>query len=273
MIFVDGVPVDSVPAVNRGLAYGDGVFRTFAMRGGRPENWRLQYDKLIHDCQALGIDSPAAGDLEQDLERIAAVEPDCAAKIIVTRGASARGYAPSVMALPNRVVISGPLPTYPEEFQRVGVRVRCCALRLARQPALAGLKHLNRLENVLARAEWQDPAIAEGLLLDTEGAVIGGTMSNLFVMERDTLATPDLGLSGVAGVTRQRVMEACTRLGIACRVERISLDRLRTADGAFLVNSLIGLWPVRTLDDTRYGDNHLMPALREALAATTREDT
>ncbi len=273
MILVDGVPGDSVPAVNRGLAYGDGVFRTFAMRRGRPENWRQQYDKLAHDCRALGIDCPAAGLLERDLERIAAGEPDCAAKIIVTRGAGARGYAPSAGVLPSRVVIRTPLPIHPDECHRVGVRVRCCVLRLAPQPALAGIKHLNRLENVLARAEWQDPAIAEGLLLDREGAVIGGTMSNLFVVESNTLATPELGLCGVAGVTRKLVMEACARLGIVCRVERISLERLRAADGAFLVNSLIGLWPVRALDDTRYGENQLTQVLREALAATTRENT
>jgi aminodeoxychorismate lyase apoprotein (EC 4.1.3.38) len=92
------------------------------------------------------------------------------------------------------------------------VKVRVCQLRLSRQPALAGIKHLNRLENVLARSEWQDPDIMEGLLLDDTGCVIGGTMTNLLAVRGRRLFTPDLSTSGIAGVTRERILAIAVEL-------------------------------------------------------------
>jgi 4-amino-4-deoxychorismate lyase len=160
-----------------------------------------------------------------------------------------RGYAPPSPANPTRIVMTSALPQYPSGFAVHGIKARICTLRLGFQPALAGIKHLNRLENVLARAEWGDATVAEGLLLDAEDNVIEGTMSNLFIVERGTLATPDLSRCGVAGVTRARVIESAGRHGVACRVEPVSYERLLQAEEILLVNSIIGVWQVRELDD------------------------
>jgi len=265
MILVNGAVSDTLGAADRGLAYGDGVFRTLAIRGGRPQSWTRHYHKLAWDCDAVSIPCPAEEVLRDELARLAAHEPGCAAKIIVTRGAGRRGYAPPSEVQPTRIVMSSALPRHPAEFVQSGVKVHLCSLRLGFQPALAGVKHLNRLENVLARAEWSDPDIAEGLLFDGEGNVIGGTMSNLFIVERDGLATPDLSRCGVAGVTRDRVIEAAASHRITCRVEQFGLGRVLQAQEVLLVNSLIGAWQVRALGDKAWARGTLVASVRQWL--------
>lgn len=252
MILVDGVPSAVIAADDRGLAYGDGVFRTLAMRNGRAELWLQHYAKLSADCLALGIPAPAQSDLENDLRQVAAQLRNCALRITVTRGSGGRGYASPQPAIPRRVVAAAPLPDYPESHATAGVRLRYCDIRLAAQPRLAGVKHLNRLENVLARAEWDDPEIAEGLLLDAAGHVIEGTRCNLFLVEADRLVTPDLSQCGVAGVTRDLVMAAAAGNDMPCDITQISVARLENAREIFLVNSLIGVWPVAMIGRRRW---------------------
>ncbi len=248
MILVNGAVSNSLAAIDRGLAYGDGVFRTLAVRDGRPHAWRHHFQKLERDCNALAIPCPKKEKLTEELGLVAEREPRCAVKIVVTRGPGKRGYALPQSVEPTRIVMSFPLPTYRKEFGQSGIKARLCSLRLGFQPALAGIKHLNRLENVLARNEWDDSEIAEGLLLDAEGNVIGGTMSNVFIVENGALATPDLSRCGVAGVTRERVFAHAAEHGIVCRVEHIAFERVLQADEVFVVNSLIGVWQIRNLD-------------------------
>ena len=267
MTLVDGVPGMCVPANDRGLNYGDGVFRTFAMLGGRPQRWSRHYAKLSADCHALQIAPPSAADLLRDLETVAAEMPDCALRITVTRGSGGRGYAVPEQQRSRRVVSAAPLPEYPRQWAEQGVTVRLCSLRLSAQPRLAGIKHLNRLENVLARAEWSDPAIAEGLLLDAAGHVIEGTRCNLFIVENGALRTPDLAVCGVSGVTREWVIEAAGRNGLACSTEPITLERLKSASEILLVNSLIGVWPVARLEDRRWSAFPVTSLVRKWLDA------
>jgi len=265
MILVNGVPTAALAATDRGLAYGDGVFRTLAIRDGRVRAWSRHFAKLKSDAQALRIPCVEEALLREEIRKSAAGRQECAVKIVVTRGGGQRGYAFPEQVHPTRVVSSSPLPEDSAERIERGVAVRVCSLRLSWQPALAGIKHLNRLENVLARAEWDDPAIAEGLLQDGAGNVIGGTMSNLFVVEGDNLATPDLSRCGVAGVTRERIMAAAGRRGIPCRVADISLERVLTAQEVIVVNSLIGVWQVRRLDDRTWAPGAAAARVRQWL--------
>ena len=244
MILVNGAAADSVAATDRGLAYGDGVFRTLPVKRGRPQCWQLHYGKLLHDCAVLAIECPPMEVLTAELGQLARESGDFAAKIIVTRGSGARGYAPPQPASPTRIVMSAALAEYPAEFSRSGITAHLCTTRLSFQPRLAGVKHLNRLENVMARSEWNDPAVPEGLVLDAQDHVIGGTMSNLFIVENGALVTPELSRCGVAGVTRERIMKAAAKEGVACREESITQSRLFDAQEAMLVNSLIGAWQI-----------------------------
>ena len=248
MILVNGAATEMVAATDRGYAYGDGVFRTFPVRAGRASAWPLQYRKLSQDCAALGLPCPAEAVLAEEVMRASAAQDESVVKIIVTRGGGERGYEPPRDPRPTRVVMASRGAPRPVDLARRGVQVRVCRTRAAIQPCLAGVKHLNRLENVLARAEWSDPAVSEGLMLDTRGNVIGGTMSNLFIVDATGLATPDLSGCGVAGVTRGRILAAAARDGVSCRIEALSLDRVLAAWEVILVNSVIGAWPVRVIE-------------------------
>lgn len=252
MMLVDGIPSDSLPADDRGLAYGDGVFRTLRIAAGRPRFWPRHYRKLAADCAKLAIMPPDEQALRDDLCRIAANRPDCAVRITITRGSGGRGYAVPSHPRPRRLVSASPLPEIPVAWADQGIRVRYCGLRLSAQPLLAGVKHLNRLENVLARAEWSDPGIAEGLLCDRQDHVIEGTRCNLFLVEQGRLVTPVLNDCGVSGVTRELVIELCAARNLACCVEPVSRARLEAADEVFLVNSLVSTLPVARLESRQW---------------------
>ncbi|MET0218845.1 MAG: aminodeoxychorismate lyase [Burkholderiales bacterium] len=261
---VDGrlVPED------RGLAYGDGVFRTLRLRDGRPVCWARQYRKLQGDCEAIGLRCPTPELLKAELGRAGEGLREGVGKVIVTRGAGQRGYAPPTHPEPNRIVSVGPLPAHPPSFREEGIRVHRCRLRLAIQPRLAGIKHLNRLENVLARMEWTDPAIAEGLLLDAEGYLTEGIASNLFLVREGVLHTPDLSRCGVSGVTRERIMAIALFERVPLRMARLQWQDLLHADEAILVNSLIGAWQIRCVQGREWDRGIWTPRIRGWLDAS-----
>jgi 4-amino-4-deoxychorismate lyase len=249
---VNGRETTSLPVADRGLQYGDGLFETIALRAGLPLLWERHLQRLTEGCQRLGLAPPDRLLLRQELDRIAGTGMRAVAKIILTRGASGRGYRPDAAGSVTRIVQRLAWPAYPANAAHHGVALRWCATRLARQPRLAGLKHLNRLEQVLARAEWQDE-YAEGLMCDSDGLVIEGTKTNLFLVQADgTLVTPDLSQSGVAGVMRAQVLDSVTAMGLDCRVGPVTVGMIESAQELFLTNSLIGLWPVRQLEARRY---------------------
>ena len=234
------------------------------MRAGRPLNWRWHIARLRADCATLALPAPAEALLLEELAR--AAPGDAVAKVIVTRGSAGRGYAMPAHAVPRRIVMAFAPPAYPPEHARDGVTVHRCSLVLSQQPRLAGAKTLNRLENVLARTEWRDAAIAEGLLGDADARVVEGTMSNLFVVRAGRVRTPALGRCGVVGAQRERVREL---LGGRCEEGDISWSELEEADEAFLTNSLIGAWPV-----ARMGTRHWAPGpvTREVQARLGEQD-
>ncbi len=250
-MLVNGAPGNMINAADRGLAYGDGVFRTLRLQGGHPVCWSRQYAKLLHDCSALNIPCPSDQVLSSELQQLGKVQADGVAKIIITRGVSARGYAPAAQSEATRILSVTPTTTCSTEYYRQGVRVHTCKLRLSHQSLLAGIKHLNRLENVLAASEWQNQDIAEGLLSDVSGYVISGTRSNLFMLRGSILYTPNLLRCGIAGVQRDRVMDWAKQHGVACAVADLRMEELVLADEVFLVNSVFGLWPVREFADYR----------------------
>jgi 4-amino-4-deoxychorismate lyase len=265
MILVNGAEDAWIDAANRGLAYGDGVFRTLAVVGGLPRHWSRHYAKLAHDCAAINLRCPDEELLKQEARRIALADADCALKLIITRGEGERGYRYAEHGTASRIVLGAALPNYPQTYSSHGVKVRLCRLRLGHQPALAGVKHLNRLENVLARAEWSAADIAEGLLCDVDDYVIGGTMTNVFVVKNSNLATPRLHGCGVAGVTRDRVIAAAVRHGVGCNVVDVPWSDVLAADEIFVVNTLAGVWPVRDIDGESFAPGPITTAVQHWL--------
>lgn len=251
LVWVNGQRGAGVDAQDRGLAYGDGLFET--MRYGPHGIPLLKYHlhRLQTGCTRLAISvDPVVLRAELDAALADAGQhlPAGIIKLIVTRGSGGRGYRPSAAGGPTRVLIVSPLPGHPPEWHRDGVSVRYCELRLGSSPALAGLKHLNRLEQVMARSEWDDPEIAEGLLCDARGRIVEGVSTNLFLLSGGRLLTPAIEHCGVAGVMRQYLLEEGLR-AIGLSASEVSCERglLGGAQEMFLCNSVVGIWPVRLL--------------------------
>lgn len=262
---INGHREDGVSPFDRGLAYGDGVFRTLPVCGGTPHCWQLHYRKLCEDCKSLGIVCPPEEVLAADIDMLVGEGEDATIKIIITRGEGARGYAVPALSQPMRLVIRTPAQSYASGNASDGVKLHLCELRLSHQPRLAGVKHLNRLENVLARMEWVDPQITDGLLLDVAGNVIECTMSNVYIRTGNNLATPDLGRCGVAGVTRARILELAPHFGYRPQITDLSLEQLLDADEVLICNSLYGAWQVRALGEHNWEPGQLASRLRERL--------
>lgn len=228
-----------VPFDDRGLAYGDGLFETVLVRDGAPQLWAEHLARLERGCKALRLAMPPA-------EQLDALPARCGSglkvlKLIVTRGSGGRGYRlPDVAAPRLRWQVQ---PFSPSSERWAGVRVRHCELRLGCQPHLAGIKHLNRLENILARSEWQDDAVAEGLLCDSDGRLTEATAMNLVWRRHARWETPALLHCGVAGTLRDALL---------ARLPLVEVEAtpgvLAEAEAVCLINSVQGVWPVLQLD-------------------------
>jgi 4-amino-4-deoxychorismate lyase len=262
-MLVNGEICKLISIRDRGLLYGDGVFRTMRACNGKLLHWPLHYLKLKHDCEALAINCPEEALLLAELAQV--LPHHGVIKLIVTRGAGSRGYTPDPHALPTRIWDCLPMPDYPEQWPVLGIKACVCRQRLAAQPAIAGVKHLNRLENVLAAAELEGQQAAEGLMLDAEGHLIEGTRSNLFLVQQGMLITPGLSRCGVAGIQRGRVMAFALQHGITLHVADIKLEQVLQADELFVVNSIIGLWPVRELEQRHWTHFPLADKIRSYL--------
>ena len=241
--WVDGQPADAVPLKDRGLAYGDGLFETLAVKAGQPVLLDRHLQRLDEGSRRLALVADQAL-IRDELLAYAAALGDGVLKLILTRGDSLRGYGINAGAPVRRILQGSPPATYPPAHGSSGVRLFPCVTRLSEQPLLAGLKHLNRLEQVLARAEWQDADHAEGLMLDMSGRVIEGVFSNLFLVHDGQLLTADLSRCGVAGVMRAELLARAEGLGIVTTVADINLAQLQQADEVFVCNSVYGIWPV-----------------------------
>ncbi len=242
--WLNGQPLGAGLQRDRGLAYGDGLFETIAVRRGQPRLLERHLQRLATGCQRLRIPCDIA-QLDAEIRAYAALLGEGVAKLLLTRGDGLRGYAPPAEPEVRRLLLGSPAPAYPTVHADQGITLYPCATRLACQPLLAGLKHLNRLEQVLARAEWSGTEYAEGLMLDQEGRPIEGVFSNLFLVHAGRLLTPALDRCGVAGVMRGLILDVAAREGFEAEVLPLSLDDLLQADEVFLCNSQFGIWPVR----------------------------
>nr|VFK37501.1 MAG: aminodeoxychorismate lyase apoprotein [Candidatus Kentron sp. TC] len=262
MILVNGQPADTISVADRGFQYGDGVFETMAVGKGIPLCLDDHLDRLARGCRRLRIPEPARVVLQREIRTVANAVERGVLKIIISRGAGGRGYAPPSELSPTRVVADFPWPDYPAGFREEGMETCLCETRLGRNARLAGIKHLNRLEQVLGRVECAEKGVPEGIMMDTEGNLIEGTMSNLFLVRGEALITPALVSSGVRGIVRSRIIRVAKMLGIEVRVARLDLSALFHADGAFFCNSVMGIWPVRRFEERRYSMSPVVRRVR-----------
>lgn len=251
-VLIDGRSGDRLSILDRALHYGDGLFETIRLAAGYPCQWQRHMDRLILGAERLGIDMPDTALLAAEAAEVTWGQREGILKLILSRGEGGRGYAPPVPAAPRRLFLTYPLPSTQGRDWRQGVVARYCQTPVSVNPVLAGIKHLNRLDSVLARAEWSDPAIAEGLMFESTGALVGGTMTNVFLWDGRCLMTPPVDRGGIAGTVRGLTLELAARLGIDCLVTRLDRAALDQARGLFLTNSIVGVWPLRELGGRRF---------------------
>ncbi len=252
--WINGRLGDMIPVADRGLQYGDGLFETLAVNAGRIALLDYHLDRLLRGCRRLQLHAPSVDALRAELMSAAAGHTKAVLKLIITRGAADRGYGFTSGSETTRILTRHAWPEYPSEFSEIGVHLRICDTHLGHNRRLAGIKHLNRLEQVLARAEWSEiDQVQEGLMLDEEGMVIECTMSNVFAwLDHGVLATPDLQRCGVEGVMRRHLLEQARQASIAVRVAGLALTELMQAKEIFVCNSLIGIWPVTAIGHWKY---------------------
>lgn len=256
--FRGDAPIDAWPLADRGIAYGDGLFETMRAHAGRVPWWSRHWSRLERGAQRLGLALPERDRVENEAHRLL----DGAGgvlKLVVTRGSGGRGYAPPADAAPAWMLSRHALP---DAAPVDGLVLRWCTLRLGVQPALAGIKHCNRLEQVLARAEWSDARVHEGLLMDADGHVVCATAANLFALLDGHWCTPPVDRCGVAGVCREW---AADRLD--AREARLSAGDVEQADALFVCNAVRGILPVARLGDRAWPPHPRVTALRMRLAA------
>lgn len=251
--WVDGVPGEAIPVFDRGLQFGDGLFETFAVIDGGIPRWAAHLARLRQGLARLHFDHIRLATIDAEVRALVAGVPGrWVGKLIVTRGSSFRGYRIPEHPQAQRILVLHPWPRRPARNWREGVAVRLCETRLGNQPLLAGLKHLNRLEQVLARAEWSGDEPAEGLMCDQRGRLIEGTMSNLFLRQGRRVVTAPLLECGVAGVMREWVIDRLLKhADLDLFYESVLPVDLAGVDELFLTNSLFGIWPILRVEGGR----------------------
>lgn len=255
--------IDSVSADNRGLAYGDGIFETMRGSAGQLPWWRRHWRRLQHGAGRLQLPLPPEALARAEAEQLL-MGGEGVIKLLLTRGSGGRGYLPPPRPEPVWILSLHPLPTPTSSL----LTVRWCRTRLSLQPALAGIKHCNRLEQVLARAEAEpgqapgDSVASEGLMRSTDGDVVCATAANLFVLQRDRWSTPLVDRCGVAGTMRGWLLGQ-----IPVQQRRLCVEEVESADAIVLVNAVRGILQVGRLGDRSWAPHPAVLALRRTLAS------
>ncbi|HTE42776.1 MAG TPA: aminodeoxychorismate lyase [Steroidobacteraceae bacterium] len=257
----------SLAIEDRGLHYGDGLFETMLVRQRSVVALEVHLQRLADGCSRLGIAPPRAATLKLEIDALLrnvnkhASDTVQVCKLIVTRQGS-RGYRGVLGAEGNRLLL---LYSHQPAIGPESLTIRWCLTRLARNPALAGMKHLNRLEQILAQQEWQEGDFAEGLMLDMEDELICATAANVFAVIDGVLTTPDLRNSGVRGTMRTRVLNAAQLLDMTSQEGALRSTDLAKASEVFLTNAVRGIRPVVKLDSYRWEVGPLTRKLARAL--------
>ena len=250
-----------ISVFDRCFQFGDGLFETMKLEGNRLLLWKQHYQRLIQGCKCLKIIEPKQDDLLLQLSKAVKISRIktyelAILKLVITRGYSRRGYGYDPTSKPNTIIL---VLSYPNE-NLSALRMSFCQNKLVENPALAGIKHCNRLEQVLL----SPPGSKNCIVLDQSDRVICASASNLFLIEKNTLSTPDLSSCGIAGTARSKILDLASLLKVPLRIEKITKQRLLAADAVFVCNSLFGIRPISEISDRCYKPNPLLKHLQQA---------
>lgn len=261
IIVINDAAQPQVAAGCRALQYGDGVFTTIAVKRGQPELWPLHLARLQLAVTRLAITEPDWQAIAQAVYQQAAVHTEPAVlKLLLSRGIGGRGYAPVNCSKPVVYLYHAVMPDY-RQWQQQGLSVGMAQLQLAIQPALAGLKHTNRLEQVLLKQELAETGFDDLLVTDQQQQLTEATAANVFYQLEGNWYTPPLHLAGVAGVMRQHILASQPQI----RERILPLSELAQVQAMFLTNALLGIAPVRQLNSSALSINAVQQLQQEML--------
>lgn len=262
VVYIDGA-LERLDPDDRGLSYGDGLFETMLADGGRIRWLDYHLDRLAEGCRRLAIEPLEREQAVAEILRRVPGAGTSVVKLLLTRGCGPRGYAPPADPVVNVMIRATPFEVGTGYFKPV--RAALLALRLSESEILAGIKHLCRIEQVLAQLELRSRALEEGVLLSRSGKVVGCTSSNLFLIRDAEVLTPKIESAGIAGVMRRVVIEACGLAGIDVREADIDVPMLSQAVGLFQTNALIGIREIVELDGRSLCAGARLGRIREAV--------
>jgi len=261
MVWVNGVPGDSIDARDRAVQFGDGCFTTARIHQGKIVQTEAHLTRLQQACERLKIGGVDWQRLESEMIGAAATRDDGVLKVILTRGSGGRGYSAAGCSQPARIISLSDYPSRYHSLRETGARLALSSIRLGKNPQLAGIKHLNRLEQVLIRTELDQTAADEALVLDSDAMLVECCAANLFWRTGNQVFTPDLSTSGVNGIQRQRVMRQVVQLGFRLKEVSAEMDVLATAEEVLLTNALMPVLPVYQAEQWRYASRQLFNLL------------
>ncbi len=267
LFWVDGEAADSLPLPDRGLDLGDGLFETLLLQRGNVLYEELHLERLRAGLERLGFPDclpRARACLAQAATACAALEW-VAARLTITRGGGPRGYAPPTETTP-RILVAATNMTRDCREQLPPARAGWATIRWGSQPLLAGLKHLNRLEQVLAAAEAREAGLDEVLVGDQRGLPVSTSAGNLFVLQHEHLVTPPLSDCGIAGTRRRLVIERwAPAIGIEVEERALSSDELEAAQELFYCNSVQGIRAIGELGARQWQDHTVAQRLHQCM--------
>ena len=268
LFFSKGQFIDSLPLTDRSIHYGDGVFETIAISDNKPELLSAHLDRLEQACQCLKIPYAGHQAIVSEIKSLLCLQPQQRAvlKILISRGSGGRGYNLPDIVKPSCLLGLYTFPNDIDCFAQKGINVFLCKTRLAYNSSIAGIKHLNRLEQVLATTEFDSSIYQEGFMFDGNDNLIEGTKSNIFIMRQGVLQTPALSGCGVEGIMKKLILGIAQDSGIKTIENTIKLEMLNEADEVFVCNSIIRLWPVTMINQRSYRIGAITQELAKVIA-------
>ncbi|MGF1720253.1 aminodeoxychorismate lyase [Vibrio kyushuensis] len=252
MFWVNGLPCNTISLTDRSFQYGDGCFTTMLTTHGEIQHWQEHQSRMQRCLELLNIAQPDWKQVHEWLKNAAIHDPKSGLRLNITRGEGGRGYSSLGISEMNVVISDFAYPTHYEQWAEQGIELGMCNRRLGLNPILAGHKHNNRLEQVLAKQDIDEQGLLDGIVLDIHDQIIETTMANLFWVTGDTLYTPSLENSGVSGVMRQLVITCAKKQGIPIKVGQYSLTDLRQADEIFITNSICTVVPIIKINKSTF---------------------
>ncbi|MDL4914112.1 MAG: aminodeoxychorismate lyase [Enterobacterales bacterium endosymbiont of Blomia tropicalis] len=261
-MWINGIEQKQLPANDRAVQFGDGCFTTAAVQNGKILLIEQHLQRLKDTCEQLWLPEVDWSLLEKEMRRAAQNQQQAVLKVVITAGTGGRGYSRTGCGESTRIISLSPWPQHYLRLQQQGVTLATSPIRLAQNAQFAGLKHLNRLEQVMIRAHLDQTDADEALVLDTQGQVVECCAANLFWRKGDTILTPDLSMSGVNGIMRRYLMMQLEAAGLACQVVQSEPAEIFAADEVVICNALMPVLPVRQIDAVNFTGRKLFNQLQ-----------